>query len=80
VGPLSVIDDHSRYVLVLKAVASTHTEQVRSRWWRRFASMGAGGDADGPRHTVVEYAERERNDEAIGVADAAKASRCTGAG
>ena len=26
VGPLSVIDDHSRYVLVLKAVTSTHTE------------------------------------------------------
>jgi len=29
VGPLSVLDDHSRYLIVLRAVGSTHTEQVQ---------------------------------------------------
>jgi transposase InsO family protein len=29
VGPLSVLDDHSRYLIVLRAVGSTHTERVQ---------------------------------------------------
>jgi len=40
VGPLSVIDDHSRYVIVLKAVASTHTEQVREPLVAAFCEHG----------------------------------------
>jgi len=40
VGPLSVIDDHSRYVIVLKAVASTHTEQVQEPLVAAFCEHG----------------------------------------
>jgi transposase InsO family protein len=31
VGPLSVLDDHSRYLLVLQAVWSAHAELVREQ-------------------------------------------------
>ena len=40
VGPLSVIDDHSRYLIVLHAVASTHTEQVREPLVAAFCEHG----------------------------------------
>jgi transposase InsO family protein len=40
VGPLSVIDDHSPYVIVLKAVASTHTEQVQEPLVAAFCEHG----------------------------------------
>jgi transposase InsO family protein len=40
VGPLSVIDDHSRYVIVLRAVASAHTEQVQEPLVAAFCQHG----------------------------------------
>ncbi len=40
VGPLSVIDDHSRYLIVLHAVASTHTEQVQEPLVAAFCEHG----------------------------------------
>lgn len=40
VGPLSVIDDHSRYVLVLKTVASTGGELVREHLEDAFGDCG----------------------------------------
>jgi transposase InsO family protein len=40
VGPLSVIDDHSRYAIVLQAVGSTHGESVREQLESAFASCG----------------------------------------
>ena len=40
VGPLSVIDDHSRYLIVLRAVESTHTEQVREPLRDAFCAHG----------------------------------------
>lgn len=40
VGPLSVIDDHSRYLIVLRAVESTHTEQVREPLQDAFCAHG----------------------------------------
>ena len=73
VGPLSVIDDHSRYLIVLQAVASTHSEQVREPLVAAFCEQrSAGGDADGPRHAMVERAECGRDDQAVVVADAAR--------
>jgi len=40
VGPLSVLDDHSRYVIVLRAVGSTHTERVREPLIGAFCTHG----------------------------------------
>ena len=40
VGPLSVLDDHSRYRLVLRAVWSTQAELVREQWESGFLSCG----------------------------------------
>ena len=40
VGPLSVIDDHSRYVIALHSVASTHTEQVQEPLVAAFSTHG----------------------------------------
>ena len=40
VGPLSVLDDHSRYLLVLRAVGSAHGEQVREQLENAFARCG----------------------------------------
>jgi len=40
VGPLSVIDDHSRYVIVLQALGSTRAELVREQLESAFASCG----------------------------------------
>jgi transposase InsO family protein len=40
VGPLSVLDDHSRYVLVLHAVWSTRAELVREQLESAFLSCG----------------------------------------
>jgi transposase InsO family protein len=40
VGPLSVLDDHSRYLLVLRAVWSTHAELVREQLEMAFAASG----------------------------------------
>ncbi len=39
-GPLSVLDDHSRYLLVLQAVWRTHGELVREQLETAFASCG----------------------------------------
>ena len=40
VGPLSVIDDHSRYVMVLQALGSTRAELVREQLESAFAGCG----------------------------------------
>jgi transposase InsO family protein len=40
VGPLSVLDDHSRYLLVLQAVWSAHAELVREQLESAFATGG----------------------------------------
>ena len=40
VGPLSVIDDHSRYLITLWAVRSTHTEQVQEPLIAAFQAHG----------------------------------------
>ncbi len=40
VGPLSVLDDHSRYLLVLRAVGSNHGALVREQLETVFASCG----------------------------------------
>ena len=40
VGPLSVLDDHSRYLLVLQAVWSTRAELVREQLEGAFSSCG----------------------------------------
>ena len=40
VGPLSVIDDHSRYVIALHVVTSTHAEQVREPLVAAFCETG----------------------------------------
>src|ERR1039458_375920 len=73
-GPLSVLDDHSRYLIVL-------AEQ-----WQHAGRTGAGapgrglcalraarGDADGSRHAVVEYEIDFGADASVVVADAAGA-------
>jgi transposase InsO family protein len=39
-GPLSVLDDHSRYLLVLHAVWSTHADLVREQLETAFATCG----------------------------------------
>lgn len=40
VGPLSVLDDHSRYLIVLQAVGSTRAELVREQLESAFAVCG----------------------------------------
>ena len=40
VGPLSVLDDHSRYVVVLQAIGSTRTELVREQLEGAFHGCG----------------------------------------
>ena len=40
VGPLSVIDDHSRYAIVLAPVASTHAGPVREHLEQAFSACG----------------------------------------
>jgi transposase InsO family protein len=40
VGPLSVLDDHSRYLVVLQAVWSAHAELVREQLETAFARCG----------------------------------------
>jgi transposase-like protein len=55
VGPLSVLDDCSRYVLVLQAVWTNHGELVREQPGIGFHHLwSAASDVDGPRHSVVE--------------------------
>jgi transposase InsO family protein len=40
VGPLSVLDDHSRYVIALEALGSTHAGPVRARLEEAFVECG----------------------------------------
>jgi transposase InsO family protein len=40
VGPLSVLDDHSRYVIALEALGSTHAGPVRTRLEAAFVECG----------------------------------------
>ncbi len=40
VGPLSILDDHSRYVIALEALGSTRAEPVRERLERAFQECG----------------------------------------
>lgn len=40
VGPLSVLDDHSRYVIVLQALESTRAELVREQLQQAFSDCG----------------------------------------
>ena len=57
VGPLSVLDNHSRYLLVLQAVWSAHGEWGREQVETTFTRCGVTGrDADESRHPLVECA------------------------
>jgi transposase InsO family protein len=40
IGPLSVLDDHSRYVIALEALGSTHAGPVRTRLEEAFVECG----------------------------------------
>ncbi len=40
IGPLSIVDDHSRYAVALEPVASTHGEQVREHLEQAFLRCG----------------------------------------
>lgn len=72
VGPLSVLDDHSRYVLVLRAVWSTRAELVREQLESAFQDCGVPqAMLMGPWHSVVEHAGTRRNDGIDIVADEA---------
>jgi hypothetical protein len=72
VGPLSVIDDHSRYLIVLRAVASTHTEQARGPLVAAFCEHGV------PKAMLMDHGtpwwsmHSGRDDGAVVVADAAR--------
>lgn len=53
-GPLSVLDDHSRYLVALRQVASTNGELVREHLEDAFRDAGVPrGDANGSWHSVV---------------------------
>src|SRR5882672_4733030 len=70
VGPLSVIDDHSRYVVALEKTGSTRTEAVQERLERAFVTyglpeamlMGSRGQLklDGQRWEISKALARER--------------------
>ncbi len=47
VGPLSVIDDHSRYVIALQRTGTTRTEAVRERLQAAFLDCGVPDACDG---------------------------------
>jgi len=53
IGPLSVLDDHSRYLIALAANGSTHGQPVRERLEEAF--QRSPRDADGSWHAVVEH-------------------------
>ena len=72
VGPLSVMTNHSRFVIALEKTGSTRTEAVQQRLERAFLNHGVPeADADGSRHALVERAGAQRLDQAAGVADEA---------
>ena len=72
VGPLSVLDDHSRYLLVLQAVWSAHGELVREQLETAFACCGVPQrHADGSRYPVVECAGADGRDPIDSMADEA---------
>src|SRR5271166_3927393 len=69
VGPLSVLDDHSRYVVVLQALGSTRVGAGAGAVRKRLLLLrGAGGDVDGPRRAVVEWTLGTGADTVIAVA------------
>ena len=54
VGPLSVLDDHSRYLIVLAANGSTQGEPVREQLEIAFLQLWRSGSyVDGSWHAVV---------------------------
>jgi transposase len=71
VGPLSVLDDHSRYVVVLAANGNTEGQPVREQLERAFQNCGVPeAMLMGSRHTVVEAAITIRENQAFALADA----------
>jgi len=72
VGPLSVLDDHSRYAIALERTGSTQGEPVKQRLIEAFQRCGTPGNADGSRHSVVEHESGGGPDVADGVADATR--------
>ncbi len=72
VGPLSVIDDASRYAIALDSLASTRAEVVRERLVTAFCDCGVP-DAMLMDHGLPWWnVQRGRDDAAVGVADAAR--------
>ena len=54
VGPLSMLDDHSRYAIALDGTWTTHGAPVKERLIAAFEMRHARRDADGSRRAVVE--------------------------
>src|SRR5580704_3566046 len=72
IGPLSVLDDHSRYVVGLEQTGSTRGEAVRRAAGRYLPQPRCSRThADGSRRAVVERAGRRWLDAVAGVDDAA---------
>ena len=59
VGPLSVLDDHSRYLLCCRRCGAITERMCASSWRRRLVVAGCRRHADGSRSAVV---ERDRSD------------------
>ena len=73
VGPLSVLDDHSRYAIALDGTWSTQAEPVKQRLIEAFEQLRrAGRNADGSRDAVVEHESGGGLDVADGVDHAAR--------
>ena len=69
VGPLSVMDDHSRFVIALEKTGSTRTEAVQERLEHAFLSAGVPEAMLMDHGTPVECAGAQRLDEVTGVVD-----------
>ena len=73
VGPLSVLDDHSRYVVVLQKVGKHQRRPDAGTLAGRILGMrSAGGNADGPRDSLVERAVAAGFYQTLVVADEAR--------
>src|SRR3984957_17421434 len=70
VGPLSVLDDHSRYVRAGGQRQHARAACARATGKRVLQLWRAGSNADGPRHPVVETARGVGKNQVVAVADA----------
>jgi len=69
VGPLSLLDDHSRYLIALRGTWTTKAEAVREQLESAFMECGVPeSHAHGSRHSVVECESPHGRDLADGVA------------